>query len=406
MTSPTRSALALIFTLSAAAGLSAQERVGSSSAPAANGAPGWTFTPSFGYVGTYDDNISLFGVRTAEEQNNDFISMYQPALELAYSGRHARFGADYSGSLLNYQTFTALNRWNQRASINVRRQETARLKWLARASAVAVPSTDLIELGGIPYRHTGARTADGRGGVEFRVSARDGVSSSMTGQVIDFERPADARALLRGGHVIESLTVWRHRFGGRLAAGTDYSFRRASISGDVEQFNIHAAESAIEYELSPAWSFSGAVGVVYLQSTPTTESRTGPAYRASLDRRVNSSAFHVGYVRSFIPAFGFGGTIQNQEASVGYRTALFGSRRWYTDHSAVFRDDAPLTSMAEQLPLRSLRTNSVFGFAPEPWVRLEAFYSRVQQSSLRAGGQLYRNRVGFQIVTSKPVRVS
>jgi len=59
MTRHTRSALALTLTLSAAAGLSAQERVGASNAPEANGAPGWTFTPSFGYVGTYDDNISL-----------------------------------------------------------------------------------------------------------------------------------------------------------------------------------------------------------------------------------------------------------------------------------------------------------------------------------------------------------
>ena len=42
---------------------------------------------------------------------------------------------------------------------------------------------------------------------------------------------------------------------------------------------------------------------------------------------------------------------------------------------------------------------------PQPWIRLEGFYSRVQQSSLRAGGQLTRNRIGFQIVTSKPVRL-
>ena len=406
MTRHTRSALALTLTLSAAAGLSAQERVGASNAPEATTAAGWTFTPSFGYVGTYDDNISLFSERTAEEQNNDFISAYQPSLELAYAGRHSRFGAEYSGSLLNYQTFTALNRWNQRAKIDVRRQETARLKWFARASAAAMPSTDLIELGGIPYRQTGARTADGRGGVDFRISARDSLTSSITDQVVDFDRPADARALLRGGLVIESLTAWRHRFGSRLSAGTDYSFRRAAISGDVERFSIHAAESAIEYELSPAWSFSGGAGIMYLESTPTTAARTGPAWRASLERHVNSSAFHVGYVRSFIPSFGFGGTIQNQEAGAGYRTALFGSRRWYTDHSAVFRDDSPLTAMVEQLPLRSLRTNSVLGFAPQPWVRLEAFYSRVQQSSLRAGGLVYRNRVGFQIVTSKPVRVS
>jgi hypothetical protein len=38
-------------------------------------------------------------------------------------------------------------------------------------------------------------------------------------------------------------------------------------------------------------------------------------------------------------------------------------------------------------------------------VRIEGFYTRVQQTSLHVGGQLYRNRVGFQIVTSKPMRV-
>jgi len=64
-----------------------------------------------------------------------------------------------------------------------------------------------------------------------------------------------------------------------------------------------------------------------------------------------------------------------------------------------------LTDTTEQLPLRSLRTYTTFGWAPEPWVRFEAFYSRVQQSSLHVGGELSRNRIGFQIVTSKPVRM-
>jgi hypothetical protein len=38
-------------------------------------------------------------------------------------------------------------------------------------------------------------------------------------------------------------------------------------------------------------------------------------------------------------------------------------------------------------------------------VRIEAFYARVQQTSRQVGGELFRNRVGFQIVTSKPMRV-
>ncbi len=408
MTRNRRGAIAVAMLLSVA-GLSAQERVGTTTMSETSGttsAPGWTFTPAFGYGLTYDDNISMFGIRVAEEANDDLISMYQPSLEVGYHGKHLRFESDYSGSFLNYRTFTGLNRWDQRGKIDLRRQESARLKWFFRATGAAVPSTDLIELGGIPYRHTGATTADGRAGVDFTLGARDNVTASIMDQVIDFERAPDARAVLRGGHVIESLNVWRHKLGSRLSLGTDYSFRRATVTGDTEPFSIHSTEAAIEYELSPAWTFSGGGGVAYLESTAATAAKTGPAWRASLEWRHNSSAFHTGYVRSFIPSFGFGGTIQNEEVGVGYRTALFSSRRWYTDHSAIFRNDTPLTSTFEQLPLRSLRTNSAIGFAPEPWVRLEVFYARVQQSSLRAGGQLYRNRVGLQIVTSKPVRVS
>jgi len=125
----------------------------------------------------------------------------------------------------------------------------------------------------------------------------------------------------------------------------------------------------------------------------------------AFDHNHGRARFHVGYIRSYIPSFGFGGTIQNQEVGLGYRTPIFGSRHFYLDNSAVYRDDEPLTDTIEQLPLRSLRTYSSLGWEPQPWVRLEAFYTRVQQSSLRPGGRLDRNRVGFQIVTSKPMRM-
>jgi hypothetical protein len=110
-------------------------------------------------------------------------------------------------------------------------------------------------------------------------------------------------------------------------------------------------------------------------------------------------------VRSYIPSFGFGGTVQNQEASAGFQTPLFNNRRVYFDASGVFRDDEPLTNPAQQLPLRSLRIYTTVGWEPQPWVRVEGFYARTQQTSLRFNGQIYRNRIGFQIVTSKPVRI-
>jgi hypothetical protein len=402
MTRTTRITLVLAALMSA--GPHAQEKLGSGGAPPEYRA-GWTFTPTLGFAETYDDNISLFGRNTAESQNDDYIATIFPAADLHYAGKHTLVDMGYTGSFLDYRTFTVLNRWDQRARFEVRRQETARFKWFGHAAAAMIPTTDLIELGGIPYRHTGARTADGRGGIEYALNAKNSISHSVNYQVVDFDRSADVRDSLRGGRVAESMNAWRHKIDSRLALGADYSFRRASVVGDEQAFNIHTTEAAVDYDLSPTWALSAGGGIVYLQQTALTPSRTGPAWRATLERHRAGRTFHVGYIRSYIPSFGFGGTIQNQEVGVGYRTPLFGSRRFYIDNSAVFRDNQPLTSTLEQLPLRSLRTYSALGWEPQAWVRLEAFYARVQQSSLRAGGQLARNRLGFQIVTSKPMRM-
>jgi hypothetical protein len=395
----------VVLSLVMAPPLSAQEKL-SSGSPTQSYGPGWTFTPTFGVSETYDDNVSLFGRNFFEERNDDLVTTYFPAADLHYSGKHTRFDTSYSGSFLSYRTFSDLNRWDQRGKVELGRQETAHFKWFSRVNAAVMPSTDLVELGGIPYRHTGARTFDARGGGDFVTGPHDNISSTFNYQIVDFDRPAgDVATYLRGGHVAESITTWRHGLDKHLAVGTDYSFRRARVVGDAESFTIHTVAGAVDYELSPTWSFSGGGGIVYLQSTSFTDARTGPAVRLALDRHRGTSAFHVGYLRSYIPSFGFGGTIQNEEVGAGYRTALFGSRHWYFDNSAVFRNDTPLAGTFQQLPLRSLRTYSIVGWEPGRWVRIEGFYAHLQQTSLRAGGQLSRNRVGFQIVTSKPVRV-
>src|SRR3954469_2068894 len=89
----------------------AQEGVGSLAPPQQERAPGWTFTPTFGFGETYDDNISLFGVSTAAEESNDYIASYFPGADLHYAGHHTSFGTQYHGSFLDYRTFSALNRW-------------------------------------------------------------------------------------------------------------------------------------------------------------------------------------------------------------------------------------------------------------------------------------------------------
>src|SRR5579862_4271218 len=77
-------------------GLRAQERM-QSAAPSVSYRPGWTFTPTFGVAETYDDNISYFGINTADGLNNDMITTYFPEADLHYSGRHTQFDTGYTG---------------------------------------------------------------------------------------------------------------------------------------------------------------------------------------------------------------------------------------------------------------------------------------------------------------------
>lgn len=381
----------------------AQEPIGSGF-PTGYGA-GWTFTPSLGFGETYDDNISLFGVSSGASDTDDFVQTWLPAADLHYEGRHTQFGIGYTGSFLQYQTFSALNRWSQHGRIELKRQENAHLKWSGHANVLSVPSTDFVDVGGVPFRRTGAITSDGRGAVDYAFNARDSVKLQAGYQTIHFEEPLTVDNILHGGHVYEWTGGWRHRLSERFGVGADYSFRRAVVVSSTEPFDLQSVEAGAGYELSPDWAIDGSAGVVYLAANAVADARRGPAWRLAIERHREARTFRAEYLRSYIPSFGFGGTVRDEEASLTMHTPLFHSRRWYTEQRVVFRDDQPLTTEFQQLPLRSLRTHSLLGWAPQPWVRLEVFYARTQQTNRLQLGQLYRNRVGFQIVTSKPMRM-
>ena len=135
--------------------------------------------------------------------------------------------------------------------------------------------------------------------------------------------------------------------------------------------------------------------------TQFSQDRTGPAWRLGLIRKVGRAGADVLYTRSFVPSYGFGGTMQNQEVTARLQLPL--GRRVYTTSMLSWRRDDPLT--VAQLPLRSYWIEGSIGYAVTPWVRFEAFYAGTYQTIDRPGGALDRNRVGLQIMTAKPVRI-
>jgi hypothetical protein len=367
--------------------------------------PGWIFTPSIGVAETYDDNITLFG-NLEPLDNSDLVSSVGPSGTISYFGKHSRFTGGYGASFLNYRTFSVFDRWNQHGEASFRRQESAQFEWYANGSGQAVPSTDALFYNGVPFVHTGAVTFDARGGVNYKLDARNTITSALQYQHVDFNAQTDIyQRYLRGGWAASSINTYRRRVDERLSVGADYQFERSRVRLDIDTANAHTMEGAVDYQLSSRWKFSGAAGVAILTANIAAVSQTAPAFRASLEEGERGQHFHVGYMQGILPSFGLGGTMHTKELSVGFFTPLFHSRRFYTDNSAVYRDNTPVLRQIDPLELRSLQTFSTFGWMASRWVRVEGFYTHLSQSSLVAGGRLDRNRIGIQIVTSKPMRI-
>jgi hypothetical protein len=109
----------------------------------------------------------------------------------------------------------------------------------------------------------------------------------------------------------------------------------------------------------------------------------------------------VQYSQSFVPAYGFGGTMQNQELSGRLQAPL--ARRVVASTGVAWRRNDPLTQIDP--PLRSFWLEGSVGYAVTPLVRIEGFFAATRQTINRPGGETDRNRFGFQVITAKPMRI-
>jgi hypothetical protein len=130
--------------------------------------------------------------------------------------------------------------------------------------------------------------------------------------------------------------------------------------------------------------------------------KTSPAWRAAYGRKFESAVVDVSYARSFIPSFGRGGTLTNDELTskvhvpIGRRVYADGTWSWLRNRQVIVTDDLPLTTVW---------ISGVVGYAVQPWMLVEGFYGSSRQRIDRPGGDMSRNRIGIQVVTAKPVRI-
>jgi hypothetical protein len=375
---------------------------GTNLVPAADANPqapfGWSFTPSLAYSGSWDDNVLLQG--KGDSSRPDFVNVVNPRGALDFNGRRGQLSLSYDGAFLLYRDLNSLDSYDQHGWIYARRMLTPHVGLFVRNTAASVPTTELAQLVGIPFVRAGSRLDNFVTGIDAALTKRTSMVASYDFEYVDFDHQPGTAALL-GGHSHGGSFNLKHALSDRLALTADYGFQHALVGTLGQAFNIQNGWVGGEYKLSDVTRAFAAGGISRLQSPDTLTTRTGPAWRLGLTRQFRTAGVDVIYTRSFVPAYGFGGTTQNEEATARLRLPL--ARRIYTTSAVSWRKNDPL--LEAELSLRSLWIEATIGYAVTPWVHLEGFYGGTHQTIARPGGVLDRNRIGFQVITAKPVRI-
>jgi hypothetical protein len=364
--------------------------------------PGWVFTPTVSLGITHDDNPVLAG--DGNPTPDDILTNVRPGADLSFTGKHTFLGTGYRGTVQRYRTLDEYDNYAQGGYVELRHQPSRRVSLLVRDNVSVSPSTDLVEVAGLPFSRVGTRSNDLNAALTASVTRRLQLTGAYHFQWLEFDRADDpASPLLQGGRAHRVTLGGRQSINSRLTVGGDYTIQRASFGRalDDQGFTIQNAEGTASYQLTSTVSIDGGAGISHL-ALPGEEPLTGPAFRAGLRKRAEYAQLSVSAMRSFVPAFGFGGSFRNQEVLVSVRVPFLRNRA-YVDGGTAWRDSEP--ALVGGLGLRALWLQTSVGYAFQRWLRLEAFYSGAFQDSTVAGGRVDRNRFGVQFVTARPMRL-
>jgi hypothetical protein len=360
---------------------------------------GWTVTPSVLANTTWDDNPLVRG--RGDLAPKDLVNVLNPRLDVDFRGRRGEFTGNYDGAFRMYRQLSDLNSYDQDASVSGRRLLTKHLSIFARNQFTVAPTTEQLELVGVPYVRTGSKNEYFSGGVDAALSKRVNLVGSYNFQIVRFQQAQFLSYRLVGGHSHGASVLVRRAITDRTSVTGSYNLQVATVGGVNDAFEIHSAEAGVERRLSDHVRMSVSGGISRLATNATTPARTGPSISASVIRQFQLGTVDVGYSRAFVPSYGFGGTQQNEELRANARLPL--GRALYSQGSFAWRRNEPLVLGAKKL--RTLYYEASVGYMLAPWVGIEGFFDSSAQRLDLPGGTSDHHRIGAQIVTTKPMRI-
>jgi uncharacterized protein (PEP-CTERM system associated) len=359
---------------------------------------GWSVTPRVSTSAAYDNNVLIQG--SGDNLASDLNTAVSPGGSLDYVGKLGSFAGSYTGSMQLYRDFSSLNSYDQALNVSARRQMTRHILAFGQQSYSKTPTTELPALAGVPFLRVGARIADTRGGIEASPSSRMSLAASYNFQWIAFDKDPTAGISLLGGHSNGGSAGVKYQLSRRTTLTADYDLQRATIFNG-NRFTVQNSWAGADYRLTETSHLFGALGIARLGAVDLGTGKTSPAWRAGYARRFEAATVDLAYSRSFVPSYGIGGTLSNEDITSNLHVPI--GRRAYSEGTLSWRKNEQI--VAGDQPLTSTWIGAVVGYALQPWMRVEAFYGGTHQNIDRPGGRLNRNRIGVQVVTAKPVRI-
>jgi hypothetical protein len=364
---------------------------------------GWVFTPSFVFGVLSDSNPTTRNDGALVQ--DEMVTLVNPRTEFDFNGRRAKFAAGYSGTLERYQELRELTRYDQRGRIDARYQMTPRLLFQTRHSFAMVPTTDQLDLEGIPFTRVGSRTLTDAGGFKFDFSPRSNMRTEYVFQWVDFDRQTEGPdfRFLQGGHSHNPSLEYEYALTRRVKLGGLYMYRYVVIDAGEEIFGTHRAQGVVQAQLTPTTSMYARVGIDHVKLITDDQERSGPSYAAGVTQRIRRAVLSGAFERAFMPTFGFGALTASRTLQASF-SMPFASGRASAGASFTYRSNDPVVLSDILVKLDSYWTQVNAGYAVARWLRVEGFMTLTQQYS-SAQGDVERTRIGIQFVTSKPVRI-
>jgi hypothetical protein len=361
--------------------------------------PGWTFTPGVILGALYDTNVAIASPDVNQKTASDKLFTFAPFGDLSYLSPRTSFSAGYQGTLQRYFDFGSLDGTDHRGYLSLRERVSRRVTVFANDTYAQVPTTDRLDINGLPFQRTGARYNALAGGIESRVTKNTDAVVRYEMTWVDFVRK-DTN--LTGGIVNGLHTEFTRRFSDRASAGAEYGVRLADLNEGTKHLVYHDGGGVFRYRTGEFTTFEASAGASHFVDRAAHATKSGPYAKAGVTRKTERASFGLSYSRSFVPSLSFGGTNQSQEAR-GYVQMPLSRNRLYLQEAASWRRTNPF--VRTELPLDSLFLNTSLGYAVQKWLRVEGYHQFTTQDNRVAGGQISRHVGGLRFIVAEPMRI-